>query len=72
MKTYIKILIVLILCNSCIKNPGKTLLFIGSYTEGKPSDGIHVYELNTASGELHFLAKKDSLVNPSFLRCRWS
>ena len=68
MKTYIKILIVLILCNSCIKNPGKTLLFIGSYTEGKPSDGIHVYELNTASGELHFLAKKDSLVNPSFLK----
>ena len=68
MKTYIKILIVLILCNSCIKNPGKTLLFIGSYTEGKPSDGIHVYELNTATGELHFLAKKDSLINPSFLK----
>ncbi|WP_396635734.1 lactonase family protein [Maribacter sp. R77961] len=69
MKHYFKFLaILLVLSSSCISKSSKTLLFVGSYTEGKPSDGIHVYELNTASGELHFLAKKDSLVNPSFLK----
>jgi len=67
MKHYFKFLaILLVLSSSCISKSSKTLLFVGSYTEGKPSDGIHVYELNTASGELHFLANGNYLVNSNY------
>lgn len=53
---------------SCIENPTKTILYVGSFTEGEPSDGIHMYELDDTSGELLFLSKADSLINPSFLK----
>ncbi len=53
---------------SCVKKPSKTLLFVGSFTEGAPSDGIHVYEFDDANGELFFRSKVDSLINPSFLK----
>lgn len=49
-------------------NPSKTLLFVGGFTEGEPSDGIHVYEFDDISGELCLLSKVDSLINPSFLK----
>lgn len=48
------------------KSP-KTLLFVGTYTAGKPDSGIYVYEFNSASGMLKRLATGNNLVNPSFL-----
>lgn len=45
----------------------KTLLFVGSYTEGYSSKGIYVFELDTTSGALSQLSYVDSIVNPSFL-----
>ena len=48
------------------KNP-KTLLFVGTYTAGKPDSGIYVYEFNSVSGRLKQLATGNNLVNPSFL-----
>lgn len=69
MKHYFKLLVLLlVLSSSCISKSSKTLLFVGSFTEGKPSAGIQVYDFDTASGELLLLAKADSLINPSFLK----
>ncbi len=45
----------------------KTLLFVGTYTAGKPDSGIYVYEFNSISGMLKQLATGNNLVNPSFL-----
>lgn len=69
MKHYFKFLaLLLVLSSSCISKSSKTLLFVGSFTEGEPSDGIHVYDFDEASGELLLVAKMDSLINPSFLK----
>lgn len=45
----------------------KTLLFIGSYTDSEPSEGIYIYDFNTQTGELMPLGTGKNLVNPSFL-----
>lgn len=45
----------------------KTLLFVGTYTAGKPDSGIYVYEFNSVTGRLKQLAAGKNLVNPSFL-----
>jgi 6-phosphogluconolactonase (cycloisomerase 2 family) len=69
MRKYIVLSLILIVSfMSCVKKPSKTLLFVGSFTEGAPSDGIHVYEFDDATGELFFRTKVDSLINPSFLK----
>ena len=44
----------------------ETLLFVGSYTDGKKGDGIHVYSLE-ADGGLTERYKQSDLVNSSFL-----
>ncbi|HWY35787.1 MAG TPA: beta-propeller fold lactonase family protein, partial [Nitrosopumilaceae archaeon] len=49
------------------QNSTKTLLFIGTYTAGKPDTGIYVYEFNSVLGNLKRLATGENLVNPSFL-----
>ncbi len=69
MKKYMKYLILLlILCNGCTENSTKTLLFIGSFTEGVASEGIYVYELDTESGDLSLLNTAKKMINPSFLK----
>lgn len=45
----------------------KTLLFVGSYTDGKPAPGIYIYEFNTQTGALNKLGEGKNLINPSFL-----
>lgn len=45
----------------------KTLLFIGSYTDGQADKGIHIYDFNAQTGELTPLGTGKNLVNPSFL-----
>ncbi|RXK61991.1 lactonase family protein [Lacibacter luteus] len=48
-----------------VKN--KTLLFIGSFTGGKPDTGIYVYELNTSTGKLTHRSTVEKITNPSYL-----
>jgi|SaaInl5LU_22_DNA_1037371.scaffolds.fasta_scaffold07871_3 6-phosphogluconolactonase len=58
----------LVLVASCtIKSP-RTLLFVGSYTEGKPANGIHVYEFDEVNEKLNFLYEEPNTINPSFLK----
>jgi len=42
------------------------LVYVGTYTAGK-SEGIYLYRLNLASGELKHVANTRGVVNPSFL-----
>jgi 6-phosphogluconolactonase (cycloisomerase 2 family) len=49
----------------CQKDQKRTLLFVGSYTDKKPSKGISIYEFNNETGEAEL--KLDSLINSSFL-----
>ncbi|MBL4650606.1 MAG: lactonase family protein [Aureispira sp.] len=69
MKTLILPLILFLLSNSPLlaQNTSKTLLFIGSYTEGEIDTGIYVYEFDANNGSLNQLAAIPNLVNPSFL-----
>lgn len=48
------------------KRSGELLLYVGTYTTGK-SEGIYLYRLNLASGELKHVATTPGVVNPSFL-----
>ncbi len=49
------------------KSPSKDLLlYVGTYTRGK-SEGIYVYRMNLASGELKHAATVKGISNPSFL-----
>src|SRR6266853_6193074 len=45
---------------------GELLVYVGTYTTGK-SEGIYLYRLNLASGELKHVATTKGVVNPSFL-----
>ena len=45
---------------------GELLVYVGTYTMGK-SEGIYLYRLNLASGELKHVATTKGVVNPSFL-----
>ena len=47
--------------------PGRALLlYVGTYTTGK-SEGIYLYRLDLASGELRHVGTTKGIVNPSFL-----
>ena len=48
------------------QNSPETLLFVGSYTDGKKDDGIHVFSLE-ADGSLTEQYKQSDLVNSSFI-----
>ncbi len=45
----------------------KTLMFVGTYTDGKPDKGIYVYELDQKTGILSLVFNTENVVNPSFL-----
>jgi len=67
MRIFFTILGILFLETLCAQNTSKTYLFVGTYTDGKKSDGIYIYEFNTKNGKLKEVAKGENLVNPSFL-----
>lgn len=46
--------------------PRELLVYVGTYTNGK-SEGIYIYSMNLASGELKHLSTAKGIVNPSFL-----
>jgi 6-phosphogluconolactonase (cycloisomerase 2 family) len=63
------VLLFVLLLNNLYSHAGneKTLLFVGSYTDGKPDTGIYVFEFNDKTGELQQKCIVDKVVNPSFL-----
>ncbi len=42
-------------------------MFIGTYTDSKPTKGIYVYAMNTKTGELTLTGTGENITNPSFL-----
>lgn len=46
---------------------GNYNLIVGTYTNTCESEGIYVYDYNTASGELELKGNTNGIVNPSFL-----
>jgi 6-phosphogluconolactonase len=50
------------------QDKNKTLLFVGSFTDKKPGDGIHIYEFNTETGEANLTYTLDNITNTSFLK----
>jgi 6-phosphogluconolactonase len=44
-----------------------TYLFVGTYTDGIPANGIYVYKMNTKTGELKQVSTGENITNPSFL-----
>jgi len=44
-----------------------TYLFAGSYTDGKPGDGIKVYRIDTGSGALTLVSTVENITNPSYI-----
>ena len=58
---------ILALCLTTASAQNKTTyLFVGTYTDNKPGDGIYVYTLSK-TGELKEVRKGHNLTNPSFL-----
>ena len=53
---------------SCKKEKNQTLLFVGSFTDKKPGEGIHVYKFNNETGESILKYTLDNINNTSFLR----
>lgn len=66
-KLLLTILFVFILSNSHGQNRSKTYLFVGTYTDGKPSKGIYIYEFNSETGTLKKVSNTNNITNPSFL-----
>ncbi|MEN8765603.1 MAG: lactonase family protein [Wenyingzhuangia sp.] len=52
----------------CIHKKETTLLFVGSFTDKKPGEGIHVYAFDNETGESTLKFVLDSVVNTSFLK----
>ena len=49
-----------------VERPRELLVYVGTYTSGK-SEGIYLYRLNLASGELKHVATTRGVKDPSFL-----
>lgn len=52
---------------SCNRSIEKTLLFVGSYTDGVKAEGIYVFKFNTNTGTLKEVEREGNLINPSFI-----
>lgn len=66
MKKYLSILFILMIMVACGKNKTyDSYLLVGTYT-AKESNGINVYQLNSATGETKFVEETE-LFNPSYL-----
>lgn len=65
----ILLLVFTIFLSTCSKNTqSKGLLFIGSFTDGKPSTGITVYEFDYSKEEFNQVFVVDSIISPSFIK----
>ncbi|MEN8775804.1 MAG: lactonase family protein [Polaribacter sp.] len=74
LKKFIKSILVTLLLitafTSCTEKKEKevTLLFVGSFTDKKPGEGIHVYEFDTETEKAELTYTLDSITNTSFQR----
>jgi 6-phosphogluconolactonase len=66
-KIFFSFLLSLFIINTYGQSNTKTLLFIGTYTGGKPDKGIYVYEFNTTTGAFKAVSHTENITNPSFL-----
>jgi len=62
------VIIVLGLLFSCQTKEDYTLLFVGSFTNKRPGEGIHVYEFNNETGESKLKHTINNITNTSFLK----
>ncbi|TNJ44948.1 lactonase family protein [Tamlana fucoidanivorans] len=62
------VLLLMITVFGCQTNTTETLLFVGSYTDKQPGEGIHVYQFNNDTGESVLKFTLDSITNTSFLK----
>tara|TARA_R110002033_G_scaffold170455_3_gene213052 strand:- start:693 stop:1853 length:1161 start_codon:yes stop_codon:yes gene_type:complete len=53
---------------SCKTEKHQTLLFVGSFTDKTPGEGIHLYEFNNETGEVVLKFTLESVTNTSFLK----
>ena len=66
-QTIVLIASILCLITTSAQNNFKTLLFVGSYTNDLPANGITVFAFDTNSGALTKLSQVDNITNPSYL-----
>jgi 6-phosphogluconolactonase len=45
----------------------KTFMYIGTYTDGKPDSGIHIFKFNNKSGAITRIGYSGNTISPSFL-----
>ncbi|MBC3758728.1 lactonase family protein [Hyunsoonleella sp. SJ7] len=62
------VLLLTITLFGCQTSTNETLLFVGSYTDKQPGEGIHVYQFNNETGESVLKFTLDSITNTSFLK----
>lgn len=60
-------LLALALIQGCQGEKYRTFLFVGCYTDGVKGEGITVFEMDEASGELTEVEKEGDLINSTFL-----
>jgi 6-phosphogluconolactonase (cycloisomerase 2 family) len=65
---FITVLMVSIFSSCTETKEEVTLLFVGSFTDKKPGEGIHVYEFDTETGKSTLKHTIDSITNTSFQR----
>ncbi|WP_282040842.1 lactonase family protein [Winogradskyella flava] len=64
----LSLILVFLLLVGCQSKKETTLLFVGSFTDKKPGEGIHVFEFNNETGEASLKFTLDSVTNTSFLK----
>ncbi len=64
----LSLILVALVLFGCQSKKETTLLFVGSFTDKKLGEGIHVYEFNTETGEATLKFALDSVTNTSFLK----
>ena len=65
---FLPLIVVTLVLFCCKSTKDTTLLFVGSFTDKKPGEGIHVYEFNNKTGESTKKFTLDSFTNTSFLK----
>lgn len=65
---YFSWFILLLIFFSCKTQKNQTLLFVGSFTDKKSGEGIHIYEFDEKTGETQLKFTVDSIINTSFLK----
>ena len=67
MKHLINLALILFFSTTLTAQKSKTYLFTGTYTDGKPDNGIYIYQFNNKTGDLTLSSTSQNLINPSYL-----